>query len=91
MVDFVRGPLVWLAFAVFVLGGCWRLIAMALLARKDKVVYPTLSARYGLRSVLHWVVPFANRNTRLRPLFTVVSFAFHGCLLLTLTTTSSWR
>ncbi len=83
MYDLVRGPLVWLALSVFLLGVCWRLVAMALLARRDKVVYPTLSARHALRSLLHWVVPFANRSTRLRPLFTVVSFAFHVCLLAT--------
>jgi len=83
MYDFVRGPLVWFACIAFVLGIAWRLAAMALLARRDKVVYPTYSARHGLRSLLHWVVPFANRNTRLHPLFTVVSFSFHICLLLT--------
>jgi nitrate reductase gamma subunit len=33
--------------------------------------------------VLHWVVPFASRNMRMHPFFTVVSFAFHACLLVT--------
>jgi nitrate reductase gamma subunit len=83
MVEFVRGPLVWIAFIGFFIGVAYRLVAMARLARKDKVVLPTLDAKYGLRSLLHWVVPFMNRNTRMRPLYTLVSYAFHICLLVT--------
>ena len=83
MYELVRGPLVWLAFAVFFVGIAVRLVFMARLAQRDKGVFPTYSAKHGLRSILHWVVPFASRNTRLHPLFTVLSFAFHICLLLT--------
>ena len=50
---------------------------------EEKVVFPTYSARYGLRSVLRWMLPFGTRSMRLRPLHTAVSFAFHACLLLT--------
>jgi len=83
MYEFVSGPLVWIAFIAFVAGTLYRLIAMARLARKDGVVYPTYSARFGLRSLVRWVVPFATRNMRSKPVFTLVSFAFHICLLLT--------
>jgi nitrate reductase gamma subunit len=83
MYDLVRGPLVWIAFIVFVVGLLYRFVAMARLAARDKVVYPTFDAKYGLRSLAHWVVPFATRNMRLRPVFTVISFAFHLCLLIT--------
>lgn len=83
MYEFIRGPLVWIAFAVFVLGGLFKVISMLLLVKKEKVIFPMMSAKFGLRSILHWVIPFANRNTRLRPLFTVISFSFHLCLLLT--------
>ncbi len=69
MYELVRGPLVWIAFIVFVGGGLYKLVStLALLARKDKVVYPYLRApSYGLRSLLHWVVPFGSRNMRLHP------------------------
>jgi len=83
MYDLARGPLVWMAFAAFLVGAAWKLWSRLALARKDKVVYPYMSARHGLRSILHWVVPLGSRTMRLHPLFTLVSFAFHICLLLT--------
>jgi len=83
MYEFVRGPLVWIAFAVFIGGGLYRIISMALLARDEKSVYPTMDLKYGLRSVLHWLVPFTNRNTRMHPVFSLVSFFFHVCLVAT--------
>ncbi len=83
MYEIIRGPLVWIAFGIFFAGTLYKLISVGLLARKEKTVYPTMSARFGLRSILHWIVPFANRTTRLHPGFTVVSFLFHICLLLT--------
>ena len=83
MYEFVRGPLVWIALVGFVGGSIYKVAAMLLLARKEGTVFPTWSAAHGLRSVRHWVIPFANRNTRMHPFFTLVSYAFHGCLLLT--------
>jgi nitrate reductase gamma subunit len=83
MYELVRGPLVWIAFLGFFGGSIYRFVTMARLAQKDKVVYPTFNAKFGLRSVLHWVIPFLNRNTRLRPVYTLISYAFHGCLLAT--------
>jgi nitrate reductase gamma subunit len=83
MYELVRGPLVWIAAIVFIGGSIWRITSLLLLARKDKVVYPTFDLHFGARSVAHWLVPFGTRNMRLRPVFTVVSFAFHICLLVT--------
>lgn len=83
MYELARGPLTWVAFALLVGGTIWNLYTRLVLAKKDKVVYPYWSTPHAARSILHWVVPFASRNMRLHPLFTVVSFAFHACLLLT--------
>lgn len=83
MYEFVTGPLVWIAFIGFIGGLAYRFVAIARLAARERVVLPTFDARYGIRSILHWLVPFANRNTRMNPFFTVISFAFHACLLLT--------
>jgi nitrate reductase gamma subunit len=80
--EILRGPVVWVAFFVFVAGGLFKLVSMAFLAKKEKSVFPTMDAKYGLRSVLHWVVPFGSRNMRLHPAFTMISFAFHLCLLI---------
>lgn len=83
MYEFARGPLVWIALIVFV-GGClYRLIWMFSTAMDDKVVYPYMSLKYGLRSLLHWIVPFASLNMRMHPVMTVVTFTFHICLVLT--------
>jgi nitrate reductase gamma subunit len=83
MLQLVRGPLVWVAFAAFAGGLLWQLVSRLRLARQDKVVYAYWNARAGLRSVLHWVIPGGSRNMRLRPFFTALSFSFHACLLLT--------
>jgi nitrate reductase gamma subunit len=83
MYEFVSGPLVWIAFAGFFAGVTYKVIDMARLARKEKVVLPTMDAKYGLRSLLHWIVPFAGRKTQLHPIYTAISYAFHICLLIT--------
>ena len=80
--NFVRGPLAWVAFILFFGGILYRLVSMLRLARKKDIwVYEYFSLYYGLRSILHWIIPFANRNSRERPIFTIVTFAFHICLL----------
>jgi nitrate reductase gamma subunit len=80
--EVVRGPLAWAALLIFSLGSIYRIVDMLVEARRDKVVYPYMSLKYGLRSILHWVVPFGSRNMRLRPVMTVVSFVFHISLVL---------
>lgn len=81
--EFVRGPLVWIAFIGFLGGTAYKLITLGRLAQKEKTVFPTYSAKHGARSVLHWIIPFGSHNMRMRPAFTVISFAFHASLLLT--------
>ncbi len=83
MYDFTRGPLVWIAFLIFFGGSVYRIISTIVLAKKDKVVLPYMRTKYGLRSIVHWLIPFGSRNMRLRPFFTAMSFLFHACLLLT--------
>ena len=41
--EFARGPLVWIAFILFIGGGLYQLISMLRLAKKDKVVLPYFS------------------------------------------------
>lgn len=82
MYEFVSGPLVWIAFAVFLGGMAYQLVTMLRSAKKDKVIYPYMSLKYSLRSLFHWVIPFASRNMRARYEMTLVTFAFHICLVL---------
>ncbi|MBD3168917.1 MAG: nitrate reductase [candidate division Zixibacteria bacterium] len=83
MYEFARGPLVWIAFIVFFLGLFYRLVMMIIQSRKDKVVLPYIKMKEGINSIAHWVIPFGSRNMRLRPAFTIISFLFHICLLIT--------
>jgi len=79
---FVSGPLAWVAFIVFIGGSIYRLgHLIALTHRKEKFIYSYLSWKYSLRSILHWVTPFATENMRRHPFLTIVTFAFHICLL----------
>lgn len=83
MYEFARGPLVWIAFAIFIAGIAYRLIQMVRLAKKEKVILPYLNFRYAVRSMSHWLFPYGSVNMRLRLLFTLVSFVFHICLIIT--------
>jgi nitrate reductase gamma subunit len=81
--SFVRGPLTWVAFIIFIGGLLYRFFSMMSLAKKkDVFVYEYTSLKFALRSIFHWIVPFANINSKQRPVFTIVTFAFHICLLL---------
>lgn len=79
--SFVRGPMVGIAFAVFVAGSLFRLISMWRLAKKkDSVVFSYISIFFALRSIVHWLLPFASVNMRKHPAMTVAAFLFHICL-----------
>ncbi|MFH1146820.1 MAG: nitrate reductase [Pseudomonadota bacterium] len=80
--EFVRGPLLWVSFMVFIGGSLYRFISLYTLAKKkDVFVFTYWSWKYALRSILHWIIPFGSTNMRQRPIMTVVSFAFHMALL----------
>ena len=53
---------------------CWRVKQGSL---------PDLRRRFGARSLFHWVLPFGGRQMRLHPLYTLLSYAFHICVLVT--------
>lgn len=82
--NFVSGPLVWLAFIIFI-GGClYRLITLIILVhKKEKFIYSYMSWKYSLRSIVHWSTPFATENMRRHPAVTIVAYVFHICLILT--------
>jgi len=78
------GPLAWAAFIIFIGGSLFRLIhLMALVHRKEKFIYAYMSLKFSLRSIIHWLAPFATVNWRLHPWLTIVTFAFHICLVVT--------
>jgi nitrate reductase gamma subunit len=82
--NFVSGPLAWLAFIIFFGGSLYRLIALIReVNQKEKFIFTYMSWKYSLRSILHWIIPFATVNWRRHPVLTVFTFAFHICLVIT--------
>ncbi len=80
--NIVSGPLAWAAFIIFIGGSIYKVVSMTALARKkDAFVYEYWSTSHALRSVFHWIIPFASTNWRLNPIMTVVTFVFHISLI----------
>jgi nitrate reductase gamma subunit len=80
--NFVSGPLVWVAFIVFIGGSIYKINSLiSLVNKKEKYIWTFMSWKYSLRSILHWIIPFASTNWRKRSLMTIVTFAFHISLV----------
>lgn len=79
----INGPMVWLAFGLFI-GGClYRVWEIGrLIQRRERSLLSYMSLRYSLRSLAHWLIPFGSRNMRLHPVMTLISYAFHLCVLI---------
>ena len=81
--SFVTGPLVWISFAVLFLGLLVNLVRFFYLSQtKDPEVLRFYSLKYGLRSIVFWLIPYKARSWRKSPFLTSVSFVFHVCVLL---------
>ena len=84
MYDFVTGPLTWISVGIFIVGMTWKIIGLVRLAnKKDKVVFNHFSWKWSFVSIAHWLFPFGSRSMREKPVFTLMTFAFHICLLAT--------
>lgn len=81
--NFARGPLVWIAFFIFILGSVYRIYTLLALVKKDKIILPYLNWKYIVRSFIHWLVPFNTYNWRRRPFITIITFSFHFCVVFT--------
>jgi len=88
MYQFLTGPMLWLSFAVFFIGCIVRIVRYikGLNWQADRVAY-TAHFAYGMkgaiRSIFFWLFPFGTRSWRLNPVFTVMFFLFHICLIFT--------
>lgn len=83
LLNFVYGPFLYISFGIFFLGCLYQYIMFAVsVYQKENQAISYMSLKYGLRSVLVWLVPFATVNMRKHPLFTAVTFLFHACLIL---------
>ena len=88
MYQIVTGPVLWLSFAIFIIGCLVRIILYikGLDWQADRVAYTTYLS-YGLkgaaRSIILWLFPFSTRSWRVKPIFTILFFLFHICLIVT--------
>jgi len=79
---FLIGPAIWLVFIFFIGGLVLRLTYLFALSRvTDRVFYNHMNASFGLKSILHWLIPWGSVSLRLQPVFSLVIFVFHICLL----------
>lgn len=81
--NFLRGPMVWVAFIIFFAGSIYKVYTLIKQAKGEKFILPFVNLKAALKSLIHWLIPFGSRNWRLRPLFTIVTFSFHICLVFT--------
>lgn len=81
--NFLRGPMVWLAFIIFIVGSVYKIYVLINQAKMEKFVLPFLNLKGAMKSIIHWLIPFGSRNWRLRPFFTIATFSFHICLVFT--------
>jgi nitrate reductase gamma subunit len=79
---FLSGPALWFTMTVFLGGLALRLGYLYWLSRrKDPVIYNHASFRWGLKSILFWLIPWATVSMRSQPVFSGAAFLFHICLL----------
>ena len=88
MYQFVTGPLVWIAFAVFFVGIIVRaaLYIRGLNWQLDRVAYRPhmrFGIRGAVRSIGYWLLPYGTQSWRNNPLFTMLVFLLHIGLLFT--------
>jgi hypothetical protein len=81
MYEFVRGPLLWVSFIVFIGGMIFRVATLISLSKKkDKVVYDHFNTGWALRSIFHWLLPL-NRTVTQYPVYSILTYLFHILLL----------
>ena len=82
MYEFLTGPMLWVAFLVFVIGLARRVVLYirGLDWRLERVAYGPgrkIGMKGALSSVFQWLVPFGTHSWRKQPYFTIAFFLFH--------------
>jgi len=80
--ELVRGPLAWVALIIFALGSLYRIGFLLYTGKKETVLDASKQTADAARSILHGLVPFGSTYMRKQPLFTIISFLFHLCVII---------
>jgi nitrate reductase gamma subunit len=82
MYEFLTGPALWFTFTVFIGGLIVRMAYLFGISReRDKVFYNHMDFQWGLASIVHWLIPWGSASLRNQPVFAIVVYVFHLCLL----------
>ena len=80
---FVEGPLLWIAFMVFIIGSLLRAAMFWVVStKKDKIIYEHFSWKYALTSIVNWLLPFNNKGVEKNPVYATLGYIFHICLVI---------
>ena len=78
---FAEGPLLWIAFLIFIIGTLIRMAQFILVARtKDKPFYNYFSLKYIFSTLARWLLPL-NVDVKKNPVFIMCVYLFHICLI----------
>jgi len=81
MYAFVAGPLLWISFAVFIIGLLVRVVTfLKVSSEKDKIIRQHFNWRYVLLTYVRWLMPI-NVTVAKTPAFALLVYLFHFCLL----------
>ncbi|NQT55182.1 MAG: nitrate reductase [Desulfobacteraceae bacterium] len=79
--SFVEGPLLWIAFLIFIIGSLIRVaIFLSLSTKKDKIIYQHFSWKYVFATLVRWILPL-NKDLIKNPVFSILGYIFHICLI----------
>ncbi len=79
--EFVEGPLLWIAFLTFIIGTILKLVLFfAVSAKKDKIVYRYFSVKWIAFTFFRWLLPI-NRDVLKNPVYTICGYILHFCVL----------
>lgn len=79
--SFVEGPLLWIAFLVFVMGSILRAVLFFYVSsKKDRVLYRYFRWKYVLATLGRWLLPL-NKDVAKNPVFMILTYVFHFCLI----------
>lgn len=79
--SFVEGPLLWIAFIIFIAGSLFRLISFfSTASKRDKPIFWYFNLKAVLVTWIKYLLPF-NQTVAKNPVFTLMGYVFHICLL----------
>ncbi len=82
-INFIMGPMVWIAFLVFIAGLICRItVLIKNVNSKEPYIYSYMTLKHSARSIFAWLIPFFPASTRQNPTLYAVSYVFHLLLFI---------